>query len=47
MSALYGARNSHEYGEYNRFSGGKIVLKIKGQTNLIYLNVDDLKTPGQ
>jgi hypothetical protein len=43
MTALYGARNSPEYGDYNRFSGGKIALKLKGQTNLIYLNVDDLK----
>jgi hypothetical protein len=47
ITALYGARNSPEYGEYNRFSGGKIVLKIKGQDNLIYLNVDDLKIPRQ
>jgi hypothetical protein len=45
MTALYGARNSPEYEDYNVFSGGKIVLKIKGQTNLIYLNVDDLKIP--
>jgi hypothetical protein len=43
MTALYGARNSPEYEDYNRFFGGKIVLKLKGQTNLIYLNVDDLK----
>ncbi|MDR1230784.1 MAG: hypothetical protein LBK61_05225 [Spirochaetaceae bacterium] len=43
MAALYGARNSPVYGDYCGFSGGKIVLKIKGQTSLIYLNVDDLQ----
>jgi hypothetical protein len=43
ISALHGARNSPEYGESNKFSGGKIILKIKGQTSLTYLSVDDLK----
>jgi hypothetical protein len=49
MSTLYGARNkvestrSHGYAHYNRFSGGRIILKIKDSSNLIYLNVDDLK----
>jgi hypothetical protein len=43
IAALHGARNSPEYGKYNRFGGGKIILKIRGQTGLIYLDVDDLK----
>ena len=54
MDALYSARNSklrmssrgtpiRGYAEYNRFSGGRIILKLKGYKNLIYLNVDDLK----
>ena len=58
MSALYGARNSvaHKnrngsiikgYEDSNSFSGGKIILKIKGQNRLIYLNIDDLKAPKQ
>jgi len=51
ISALYGARNrfesakSHGYNHYNKFKGGRIILKIKGYDNLIYLNVDDLKLP--
>jgi SPP1 gp7 family putative phage head morphogenesis protein len=47
ITALYGARNSPEYGEYNRFRGGRIVLKIRGQASLIYLDVDDLKISGK
>ena len=49
MSALYGARNkietdtSHGYSYYNKFKGGRIVLKIKGHDSLIYLKVNDLK----
>ena len=54
MGALYSARNSKAhttkrgniikgYADYNRFAGGRIILKIRGQENLIYLNVDDLK----
>ena len=54
ISALYGARNSMActtkggktikgYADYNRFTGGRIILKIKGQESLIHLNVDDLK----
>jgi hypothetical protein len=49
MSTLYGARNkpdteeSRGYAYYNRFKGGKIILKIKDIKNLIYINVDDLK----
>jgi len=47
MSALYATRNSANYGKKNRFMGGKIILKIKGQESLIYLNVDALNTPGR
>ena len=43
MSTLYAVRNSEDYGKKNRFKGGRIILKIRGQENLIYLNVDDLK----
>jgi len=54
MGALYNTRNSithtdHHgniikgYADSNRFAGGRIILKIKGHKNLIYLNVDDLK----
>jgi len=54
IAALYSARNSklrmssrgttiRGYAEYNKFSGGRIVLKLKGHKNLVYLNVDDLK----
>ena len=56
MAALYGARNSGTrtteggavikgYADYNRFAGGRIVLKLKGQDTLIYLDVEDLKMP--
>jgi hypothetical protein len=49
MSTLYGARNkvgtdiSHGYSYYNKFKGGGIILKIKGQESLIYLSINDLK----
>jgi hypothetical protein len=49
MLALYRARNkvgtdtSHGYSYYDKFNGGKLILKIKGQESLIYLNIDDLK----
>jgi hypothetical protein len=54
MGALYSARNSvtrtdpygnviKGYADYNKFPGGRIVLKIKGHESVIYLNVDDLK----
>jgi SPP1 gp7 family putative phage head morphogenesis protein len=43
INILYGARNSPKYAEKNDFPGGKIILKIKGRKNLVYLNVDDLK----
>jgi len=48
MTTLYGARNkadtiySHGYAHYNKFNGGRIVLKIKGHKKLIYLNVNNL-----
>ena len=44
ISALYGARNNTErYAKKNRFSGGWIILKIRGHKKLIYLDVDSLK----
>ena len=43
MSALYGARNSPKYPEISKFSGGMILLKVKGMENLVCLNTDDLK----
>jgi hypothetical protein len=56
ISTLYNARNSvthtdmygniiKGYAERNKFHGGRIILKLKGHKNLIYLNVDDLKSP--
>jgi SPP1 gp7 family putative phage head morphogenesis protein len=47
ISSLYGARNNARYGKKNVFSGGRILLKIKGHKNLIYLNVDSLKIKRQ
>jgi hypothetical protein len=47
MSTLFGARNSDDYRKKNTFKGGRIILKIKGHSSLVYLNVDDLKVPGQ
>ena len=53
MSTLYWARNkigtdtSHGYAYYNKFKGGRIILKIRGRNSLLYLNVDDLKIPKQ
>ena len=50
MFTLYRARDkagtdtSHGYSYYNKFKGGKIILKIREQESLIYLSVDDLKT---
>ena len=49
ISVLYGARNKpetikiHGYAHYNKFKGGKIILKIKEKEKLIYLDVDNLK----
>lgn len=53
MGALYSARNSVTrigpdgrtilgYGDSNKFKGGRVILKLRGHENLIYLNVDDL-----
>jgi SPP1 gp7 family putative phage head morphogenesis protein len=47
IRTLYRARNSDDYKKHNMFKGGKIILKIRGQTGLIYLNVDDLKISGK
>jgi hypothetical protein len=58
MDALYGARNSRThtnkngtvikgYADSNKFAGGRIILKLKGRDNLIYLNVDNLKSGKQ
>jgi len=39
MSTLFGARNkfeteaSHGYGHYNKYKGGRIILKLKGRKN--------------
>ncbi|MCL2599850.1 MAG: hypothetical protein FWD88_01520 [Treponema sp.] len=50
MSTLYGARNkpetpySHGYDHYNKFRGGVIVLKIRGQDGLACIAVDELKS---
>jgi len=44
MSALYGARNNvNRYSGKNCFSDGKIILKIKEQKKLIYLDVNSLE----
>jgi len=43
MITLYAARNSVDYTKKNGYSGGRIILKIRGHKNLIYLNVDNLK----
>jgi transcription initiation factor TFIID subunit TAF12 len=51
MSTLYGAINKPEtetsrgYTYYNRFEGGRIILKIRGQEDMLYLNIDDMKQP--
>jgi hypothetical protein len=47
ITALYGARNNPRYAIKNKFKGGRIILKIKGQNALVYLNVDNLKLSGQ
>jgi hypothetical protein len=48
ISALYGARNNEKrYSKKNAFLGGRIILRIRGQKSLIYLDVDDLKEPEQ
>ena len=51
--ALYKARNSvthtdkngkiiRGYDDYNKYSGGTIILMIKSKNDLVYLNIDDL-----
>jgi len=45
MAALDGARNSAKYPKKGAYNGGKIILKIKGEQEFVYLNVDDLRTP--
>ena len=44
INTLSAARNGKGYSKKNRFMGGNIILKIRDRENLIYLNVDDLKT---
>ena len=49
LATLHGARNKpetphrHGYDYHNKFSGGKIILKIRSQDDLVYMDVDDLK----
>ena len=43
INTLYAVRNSLDYGKKNTHKGGRIILKIRGQESLIYLNVADLK----
>jgi SPP1 gp7 family putative phage head morphogenesis protein len=43
ITSLAGVRQGPKYGKYNKFKGGKVILKLKNEKNLIYLNVDDLK----
>jgi hypothetical protein len=56
IGSLYSARNSvthtdrhgniiKGYAERSTHHGGRVILKLKGHNNLIYLNVDDLKAP--
>jgi hypothetical protein len=46
MDTLYGARNSIDYAKKSKsFTGGRIILKIKGREKLIFLKVDSLKKP--
>jgi hypothetical protein len=48
VSTLYEARNNPEYATHSeKNKGGRVILKIKGRENLIYINVDDLKVPEQ
>jgi len=44
IKTLFAARNSVDYDKKNKHKGGRIILKLKGQKDLIYLNVDDFKT---
>jgi len=51
-SVLSGARNKRDsakspgYNHYNKFMGGRIILKIRGKKKLLFINVDDMKAPG-
>jgi len=46
MDTLYGARNSADYVKKSkRFTGGRIIMKIKDREKLVFLKVDDLKKP--
>jgi len=56
ISTLYNARNKqthvdHDgnsikgYDDSNKFSGGRIILKLRGKKSLTYLDADDLKRP--
>jgi len=44
INTLYAVRNSLDYDKKNKHKGGRIILKIRDQESLIYLNVDDLKS---
>jgi hypothetical protein len=43
IHTLIAARNSKDYEDKNKHRGGRIILKIKGRENVLYLNVDSLK----
>jgi hypothetical protein len=43
INQIAGARQGPKYSDYNRFEGGKVIIKLKDQDKLIYLNVDGLK----
>ena len=43
LKALYAIRNAPDYDRKNAFEGGKAILKIAGQVDLVCINVDDLK----
>jgi len=44
INTLYAVRNSLDYDNKNIHEGGRIILKIRDEESLTYLNVDDLKT---
>jgi hypothetical protein len=43
VNQIAGARQGPKYAKYNRFSGGRVIIKLKDRDSLIYLNVDGLK----
>jgi hypothetical protein len=43
ITALHGARNIDRFAQQNKFTGGRIILKIGGLGDLVYLDVDSLK----